>query len=340
MKKLYYFRHLPVLLLVSLLFACGSAKRRGGGSEQTTASTKAEEAKAEASGEVVNRVRYIVGDVAVTEMDIAEMNKNLPLLQRAGAVTSKKATAVEELIRRAIVDMEAKRESLLVTDTRIENEISRRKDAAGVTSDEAFQKLVEKQAGMPYTLWLEDMPYQILKRQLIQLRVEVPPPTTEDMEKFYRQNRDKVGMEVAWREIVFRPRSNSDELRVSKMAGDLWRKLNRNPNLFPGTAKKHPENASRYAGAGGYHGYVPLHELARNNNRLAGVLFQLRPGQLAPLFVENGRYYIIMLTSRRPTPFNKVRNLIRGRVMLEKEEQAFDDWIEKMKKEIAIVEVK
>ncbi len=312
-----------------------AAKKAGKGNKN--AGKKGEE---KAAGEVVNRVRYVVGDIAITELDIEQMKGTLKYLQKARLVPEDARDPVEELIKRAIVRLEATKESLLVTDARIEHEISRRKEAAGVTSDEEFQKLVEKQAGMPYRVWLEDMPYQIQKRQIIQLKVQAAPPTKEELESFYRKNRDKVGMEVAWREIVFVPRSAADERRIASVARDVHTSLSRNPRSFARVAQTHPENRSRLAAAGGYNGYEPLHELARNNNRLAGMLYQMGAGQVSPVFVEAGRYYIIQLVGRRPTPFENVRRLIQGRVMLEKEEQEFHRWIERQKKEIAIVEIK
>lgn len=350
-------RLFPVFALASLIAlpGCSGQKRRGvpgdAASEKTTTVTGASSApgvpggtklpaKEAPAGEVVNRIRFVVGDIAITELDIDRMKETIKHLQKSRLTPEDARDPVEELIKRAIVRLEASKESLLVTDARIEHEISRRKEAAGVTSDEDFQKLVEKQAGMPYNVWLEDMPYQIQKRQIMQLKIQVPPPTTKEMEAFYRKNRDKVGVEVAWREMMFLPGSSSDEMRVASMARDVHNTLRRNPNAFPRVAKTHPENKSRAAAAGGYHGFEGLHELARTNNRLAGVLFQLSPGQMAPVFVENGRYYIIRLESRRATPFDNVRRLIQGRVMLEKEEQEFHRWIEKQKKDIAIVEIK
>ena len=332
--------------LVFLGSSCsGGGRKRSGNANAGTAGAKgAKDVKGTAreapAGEVVNRIRFVVGDLAITELDIEQMKVNIKYLQKGRLVPEDARDPVEELIKRAIVRIEATRESLLITDARIEHEITKRKEAAGVTSDADFQKLVEKQAGMPYSLWLEDMPFQIQKRQIIQLKVQVPPPTTRELESFYRKNRDKVGTEVAWREMMFVPHGAADEMRISGIARDVYNALRRNPGSFARVARTHPENRSRSAGAGGYHGYEALHDLARGNNRLAGVLYQMSPGQLAPVFVENGRYYIIRLEGRRATPFDNVRRLIQGRVMLEKEEQEFLHWIQKKKKEIAIVEIK
>ena len=287
-----------------------------------------------ARGELVNAVSYVVGDIPITRYDIAEMEKNLKYLQAPGE--KNRISATDELINRAIIQLEATQESLFVSDTRIENEIRRRKETSGITDEDEFQKAVTKQTGMPYQLWVQELPHQIMKSQIIQLKVQAPPPSEEEMEAFYKANKEKVGVEVAWREVVFRfhktgPRS---ELNIAKIAREVEKKIQKEPNKFAQIAQSYPQ--AQYRG----HGYKPLHELARANNELAGLLFNLQAGQLGPLFRRPSEYLLVMPTGKRATPFDKLRKIIYQRLTIDKVEEAFQQWLQNKKKEIAIIEIK
>ena len=295
--------------------------------------------KSSADGKIINRVKYVVGNIPITHLDIEEMKTRMKYLNRRKPKRDRKKP-IDELITRAIVYLEARKESLMVTDLRIENEIQKRKDASGISDEREFREMLEKQSGMPYRIWLDEMPYQILKRQLMQLKVSVTPPTEAEMKSFYRKNRKKVGMEAAWREMVFRPRNRADERRISRVANKVYRQVRRNPRKFVKIARTHPENRSRRRRYGGYYGYTPFHKIFRRSQQLAGALFQLRKGQVSPVFVDSRkRYNIVMLVGRRATPYKKIRYVILQRIAMKKVEDGFLKWIEKKRKEIVIIEI-
>lgn len=314
--------------------SCSSAKKK----KDTVAAkhpTTVVEPGAKPEGVIVNRIRYTVGDVPITDMDIAAMEKQLqraPL--RPGA---KRKTAVEELIERAIVDIEARAESIIVTDARIQTEMKRRMESAGIATEDDFRRLVERETGLPFDRWVEDMKYQFIRSQIVQVKLTIPQPEEKDVEEFYRKNRDRVGLEVMYREIAFRPRAGSieDETRVSKMASDLVNKV-RTPAAFAAMAKTHPENVSPYRFNGGLVDYVPLQDIADNDRVLAGVLFGMGVGAPQVFRDGAGRYVIIRIEDRRPVSYQKVRQLILQQLYFEKEIVALEKWIERRKKEVAV----
>jgi putative peptidyl-prolyl cis-trans isomerase len=289
------------------------------------------------TGELLNRVRYIIGDEPITELDIEVMKKNL--LRMGRQARNLHEEAVNELIRRALVESEARAESILVTDQKIENEVARAKENAGIKDDARFRATVEQETGMPFALWLEGLRYDLIKQQLIQIKITVPQPSEEEMKRYYAQNAARAGMEVRYREIILAPRDGSiaEEARISRLAGEIAQKSRGNPQIFGELARTTPDNVSPLRIYGGSQDYIPVSELAALDRITAGILSTLGPGQLSQAFRDSrGRYVLLLVEGKRPVSFDKVEDRVRQRLYFEKAEQAFVEWIEKKRKNTAV----
>ena len=293
--------------------------------------------------ETLNRIIMIVGDEPVTGIDLEDMKTSIAsgripgLHARRGRVEDQ---ALEELIARAIVDREADDESIIISETRIENEIQKRKELSGIESDAQFQKEVENQTGLSFDVWVADMRYQLKKRQLIQLKVNVPRPEDSEVEDFYNKNRANIGVEVSFREIILRPSNGSivEERRISKLANDLRREIAGGSASFSEAARTTAENISPLRYRGGFQGYTPIQEVAARHQMLAGLLFSMRPGQLSGVYRDsNGNYFFTQLVGKRPVPLSKVSEMIRQKLYFEQEEDAFQNWIRDRKKNTSIL---
>ncbi|MBI3394271.1 MAG: peptidyl-prolyl cis-trans isomerase [Spirochaetia bacterium] len=328
---------LTVLGVIPLL-SCGGGKTVKKGDQFSAPDNvqKPVKKKSEVPGTLVNRVRIIVGDVPITDFDIASMERIIAKMPARGG---KKKTAADELIERAIVDMEARAESLIVTDARIRNEVKRRMEAMNMTSESEFRKMVERETGLTYDAWTDDLRYQFVRSQLVQIKLTVAQPDEKEVEAYYQRNRDKVGLEVRYREIVFRPRGGSiaEESRVSQAASDVLGRVRGSSAAFAEAARTHPDNVSNVRFAGGLQDYTPLQDVAEIDRILAGVLFGLAPGQTSQVFRDGqGRYMIVRMEDRRPVSIQKVRPLILHQLYFEKEVEALDKWLERRKKDVAI----
>jgi putative peptidyl-prolyl cis-trans isomerase len=292
---------------------------------------------------VVNKVRFIVGESAVTELDIRNrMNHIRASKAPLGKMTLEKA-AISELITIAIVDREAAKESVIISDSRIDNEIRQRMELAGITDMDRFKKDVEKETGLSFSDWKEYMRYQLKKRQLIQISIAVPPPEDREVKAFYNKNKAQIGVEIAYREIILRPRDGSiaEESRVSSLAKNLQSQISRNPGQFGEIAKTTPDNVSPLKSAGGYRTATPIHEIAARDRMLAGMLYNMRVKTVSSVFRDSmNRYMIVLVEEKRPVSLEKVEDNIRNRLYYEKLEKSFDSWVEKKKTEIHVTEYK
>ncbi|MCE9599736.1 MAG: SurA N-terminal domain-containing protein [Spirochaetia bacterium] len=326
-----------VILLIAML-ACRSGEKKA---EEKPAKAEAKvtvkPVTLSARGEALNRVRIIVGEEPITEMDIEQMKKNM--LRMGKPIRNLQEDAVNELIRRAIVENEARNESIIVSETRIENEVNRAKDNAGVRDEARFKAMVEQDSGMPYSLWVDSLKYDLMKQQLIQIKISVPQPSSEELKRYYAQNAGRAGMEVRYREIVLQPQNGTleEEARISQLARQIAERSRGSVQAFADLARSTPDNVSPAKMYGGQLDYASLSEVAANDRITAGVLSNLGVGQVSsPYRDTRGRYVLLMLEDRRPVAFDKIEDRIRQRMFFEKAEQAFEEWVVKQRKETAI----
>ncbi|MEQ9367150.1 MAG: peptidyl-prolyl cis-trans isomerase [Leptospirales bacterium] len=288
-------------------------------------------------GEILNRVRLVVGTISITQIDI---DNQIETLRRSNTPPRNLQTAaIDRLITRAIVNIEAERESIIVSAARMDNEIRRRQLATGIDDFTEFQKVVSRQTGSSFEIWVDDLKFEIIKRQLVQVKLTVPQPSESEVETFYRKNRGKVGIEIRYREMVFAPNNGSiaEEARVSKLAKQAYDRVRSNPSSFASVARSMPENVSPLKAFGGLQDYLPIQDIAERDQTLAGIVFNYSAGQVPRPFRTSGnRYVVVLVEGKRPIPLNKVREQIRQRLYFDKENETFDKWLEKRRKQIAI----
>lgn len=301
--------------------------------------TKTPEAQALLAGSrEVNRVRLIVGSVAITDQDVLKMKKSLRKTRRGKRNLEK--LAVDQLIERAIVGMEAEKQSIIVSDLRLQNEVKRRMQMSGVSDENKFRKSIERETGASFDHFLSEMRYQITQQHLARIVLSVPQATDREIEKFYRKNRRKIGVEVRYREMIFQGRGKT-ESEISRIAHQVQRQVRSQPASFANVARSHPQNAAASRVYGGLKNFREISEISLHNKILAGVLFNTGAGSVSPVFRDSrGRYMVIKVERKRPIPIDKVRDLIQRRLYFDRQGKVFEEWIEKRRREVAIVVLK
>lgn len=307
--------------------AGGDGTAAGGGSSEA----------GDQNGVILNRVRMVVGSISITQIDVE--NQMAQLRQSNRPPRNLEQAALDRLITRAIVNMEAERESIIVSEARMENEIRRRQQATGIADQVEFQKTVARQTGSTFEIWVDDLRFEIIKRQLVQVKLTVPQPDEREVERFYRKNRNKVGTEIRYREMLFAPKNASiaEEQRVSNLAKQAHGRISANPRAFATIARSSPDNVSPLKAFGGLQDYLPIQEIAARDQILAGILFNYGAGQVPRPFRTSGnRYMVVYIEGKRPIPLAKVREQIRQRLYFDRENEVFDRWLEKRRKQVAI----
>ena len=102
-------------------------------------------------------------------------------------------------------------------------------------------------------------------------------------------------------------------------------------------ARTLPENVAPYKFAGGLRNWEEIQAIAEEDRILAGVLYNMQPGQLSQIFRDQaGRYRIVYLQAKRPIPLDEVRALIERRLYMDQADKAFDEWMKKQKEDLTI----
>lgn len=319
-----------------------AAKEQAEVKKEGEKSEKKSDQKARKPGEEVNRIIATIKTEPITLVDLEkakEQYRKVPkfVKYRERPVESQ---ILDVLVARAIVNLIADQESIRVPPARVENEIKNRMEKAGFSKESKFREAIEKELKMDYDFWKNEiLAFEIKKEQLIQIRVQPPRPSDEEVKKWYKINKAKIGREVRVREIIFKPasRSLSDQVTAEKKLQAIRNQAARGSKSF-GSLARTGNNISTYRASGGLTGWRNLAEIAKQDIIYANQAFQLRrKGQISPVFrTKSGNYAIVQKVGDRFIPLDKVYGLVQSKLAYERRELAFFDWIEKQRRYLGV----
>jgi putative peptidyl-prolyl cis-trans isomerase len=295
-----------------------------------------------AKRESLNQILAIVGNFSISQIDYEVGAEQYKIISKFAPPDRKKQSlrsqVIDFLIDRAIVDIVAEEESVQINEKRIEAEVEKRMESMGITDLEQFKRAIPSQTSMTYEQWIQDLPYQIKKGQLLQIRVSTPLPSEQEIRSWYAKNKAKVGFEVKFREIALAPKDGSidEESRVYKEMTEIRAKVVKDPSLFRLIASG-PRNDSRYKASGGLVNWIPAFELFKQSSILASITSKTKENKISEIYRdERKRYCILYVEGLRPTPIDSVRRGIQNVLYRDKEQKAFEDWLESMRSQISI----
>ncbi|MCS7205165.1 MAG: peptidyl-prolyl cis-trans isomerase [Leptospiraceae bacterium] len=317
---------LSLILITVLFFSCTQQKKK--------ASKKIEIPESEL-GEKLNTIVYVVGKKAITQYDIERVKKLVNFINKT---EYRNQTPESFLIEKAIIEQIAEEEVIIVNDERLRTEIEKRRQNANFPTLDEFKAFVEKETQLSFEEWKEVLRYQILKQILLQIKVSIPQPEEREIEEFYKKHQKQIGLEVLYREIIF-PRTNTiaEEKRIFDIAKEVHNQITKNPQSFPEVARNLPENVSRFRFGGGLRFWTSITDVASEDPIIAGAIYNLPVGSISPIFKNQfGQYTILKIEGKRPTPIEKVREIIRMRLFYEKSEESFQQWLNEQKQKYVI----
>ncbi|WP_246050589.1 putative peptidyl-prolyl cis-trans isomerase [Leptospira langatensis] len=295
------------------------------------------------SAESINRIIATVGSQSISELDYDDAQEKYSKLSRFLKNEDMRKTLrtriIDFLIDRAVVDSISEEESIQVNEKRLDSEIDKRMEMMGVSSRKQFEKAIEGSSGMTYDLWYSELPYQIKRTQLMQYKVPNIPPTEKDIRAWYNQNRDKVGFEIQFRQIVVAPANDSisEESRIHKEAADIRKSVQADPSSFSLVAGSARNNDPTLRARKGLVDWVSSFELFKTSRSVAAAASAVQVGGISDVFRdERKRYCIIKVEGKRPTPIDNVRQGIGNLLMREKEEDNFHKWVKDQRSHVPI----
>lgn len=291
--------------------------------------------------ETINRVMAIVGKTSISQLDFDRGDEILKALQKQKKTSFKpnksswKSQVLDFLIARAIIDITADEESIQANEKNIEAEIDRLMKLSQTTERAQFEKLISEKTGLPFDIWLNELPYQIKRGQLLQVRVTIKPPSEQEVSAWYNANKQKVGFEIKFREICISPKNNSfeEEQRLTGEINSIKKDVKKDREAFNLIAAG-PRNQ---AAGKGINDWTPTFEIFNKSPALVNALGRLEEGRISDAFIDDRRRYcIVRLDGKRPTPLDTIRRNIQEIIQRERMDSSFDDWILTRRKEILI----
>jgi putative peptidyl-prolyl cis-trans isomerase len=314
---------------------------------------------------VVNSIPIIESELN-TKFRIFKSRKHVT----AGKINYYKSRVLDVLIEDALVLEAARKESIRVSDKRILTQIEKimkgyfsrfvkdpeelnklssklisrlekkMKNIEYKNDPDLDQKLntfinyVERNQKLKMADYFEEMRVAIRKEQVMSIAIGASPPSDKDVEKWYNQNRAKIGDEVRIQIISIHPkgRSLTDQMKTNKYMESIRQRALKGESFSKLARKYSQHGATRYKG--GDTGWIWIAQIAQSDNILAFFVDKLRvPNQISKVIKGQRNYHVVKLLGRRPVSMEKVEKMIRFKLYNEKMGYQFKGWIKRRKEQ-------
>ncbi len=282
---------------------------------------------APAAAVVIDGIAAVVNGRVITRTQVREA---ADLLERTGEARGAEARrkALDELIDNALVEREAERLGIRVTEDDLEralSEICRRNSL----DRERLPEILEAQ-GVEFDRYLDQVRSQIRRMKLasrvLSSRLEV---SDEALREYYLKHvasfREPDSVHLL--HILAPTREVAEAARRRVLAGENFQEVAREVSTGPGAKE------------GGDMGFLPLKSLAGPvRDAVAGV----PAGGLSDVVEIRGTYHLFYVVERRKgriPAFEEVRDWIRERYFRDREAELYRTWIESLRKK-ARIEIK
>lgn len=290
-----------------------------------------------AFAEVVDKIAIVVNDEIICDSEIE--NTLYPVYQRyktiyAGDKLMEKLEearqrAIEQLIEDKLILSEAKKLNIEVSDKEINARLEEVKRNFG--SEEDFENAILDQRMTIKDLkarYKEQMMTRKLIDQNVGARIAITPI---DVNNYYNSHLGEFAQEEALklRNILIRPKDDSDVQRALDLAKDIEKKLKDGAD-FAQAAKAYSEGPG--AGEGGMIGYVKKGDLLPE---IETVVFNLKEGEVSDIIQTSLGYHIFKLEEKREARTLTLREARRDAeeaIFREKIKEKIKDWVESLKK--------
>jgi len=234
-----------------------------------------------------------VGNAKITEADLERELKNLPeFAQALFAGSSGKERFLDELVKKEMLYQEALKK--------------------GIDKDPQYKAKVEDFKKITLV--------GLLLEKVIEEKSKV---TDEDVKAYYEKNKEEVSPASQMRvsQIVVKTSDEANGIYEKLKKGEDFAKIAKQSSLDPGSAK-----------SGGDLGYLSKGQM---KPEIESVAVQLKAGQFSPPVKIPGGYLIVKVTDKKlgkPFEFDKVKNQIAQRLAAEKQKDAFDSYLDELRK--------
>lgn len=287
--------------------------------------------------EVIDKIAIVVNNEIITQSEIdrlmAPVYAKYRTVYQGDELIDKleevRQRIVEQLIDDRLILGEAKKLNIEVDDREVEEKIEEMKKQFG--SKEALDSMLSEQR-----MTLKDLRThyreQIMSRRLVDQKIGSKIVITPiDISDFYNAHAKEFVQpeEVKLRNILIRPKQDSDVQRAANQAKEILRRLKEGCD-FGELAKVYSEGPG--AKEGGLMGYVKKGDLLPE---IENVVFNVKEGETSDIVQTSVGYHIFKVEERRESrslTLSEVRRDIEDMIFREKIRGKLKGWVEGLKK--------
>lgn len=299
-------------------------------------------AAAAAQGAIVlDKVMAIVNKEVITwsdlykgmEFDAVDEVKALKPEERRRFFKDNEATYLESMIDMKLQLQEARREGIGASTSEVEAAIATIRDKYGM-SEEAFSETIKKE-GFALAEYKKKLAEQITISRIVEQEVRSKIFVTEaDIDRYLAEHkelaRDYEGFTIS--QIFLK--DTGDRKQVEEKASEIYKRVKAGES-FSELARRYSEDAS--ARSGGSLGFIRKCDLS---SAFVSACSGLKTGEVSePFWSESGMHIIRVNDARTLKNPQELRDIVRERLLNEKFERDYKNWIKGLR-ERAYVEVK
>lgn len=243
--------------------------------------------------------------------------------QQPVAELSRRQQVLDQMVRDLLIREQATQMGLSVTDEEVETEMSRFFGSLDrqYSGREAVNRRLQEMGLTNEAIATFLREYLLSQKVVVKKRSEVTV-TEEELQSFYQQKRDTL---YTFKEDVVRAahilvpldqEEKAQEIAAKAKAGGDFRELARLYSVDPGSSQQ-----------GGDLGYFTRSGMVKE---FADAAFGMDPGRTSdPVRSQFGWHIILVLDKQAPgvLPFDKVREDAANRILIEKQEKAYQQWV-------------
>ncbi|WP_456387342.1 peptidylprolyl isomerase [Desulfolithobacter sp.] len=297
------------------------------------------------AADIVDRVVAVVNDDVITMSEVNQEGKALfkriaeqvPPDRLEEALEQARQNVIEELIDKKILQQEARKYDLKVTDEEVDRALQRILERNNTTIEQFRRDLAAM--GMDEQQYRENLRSQILSSKLVNMevrsRVIIPEEKILDYyDTHYMERMGNGGYYLLQIGINVDPdnpdperaraeaRKKAEEIREQALAGKDFKELARKYSDLPSSAD------------GGDIGVFKADEMAP---AMREAVVKLKPGEISELVETPSGFQIFKLLSSKQgqivakVPYDEVKEEIRNILYQQETKELFDNWLKKMR---------
>ncbi len=232
---------------------------------------------------------------------------------------------IDSFINDELLYQAAERESIIVSEKKVDSHIEELMEFYDIDSIDAFMKRIESQENVPWDVYREEVKKKLVIEQLMVYAMDYVPPTEGEAREWYEKNKKNM-LQVRFQHILIKPKDDSftaekeanvliEDLRERILGGESFGRLARQFS--------HDNTSARNNGIIGWTSFAEV------DKDIVYVVYNMKNrGTVTPVFKTPSGYHIIKYLGRRYLPYDQIRDRIFQSMSQQARMDQFQDWVE------------